>query len=291
MLDASWLGASTLPSRTAYPHQWNWDSAFIAIGRSWYDQARAERGLRSLFAAHGRTAKSSIMSNPSVGEDAYFPGPAFWQTSTRSADAPRDRHPSGITQPAIHARAALEMHRHAHDAEASPGVPQRWIQVSALVRARLLDRFGGPGRHRPAVIVHPTGIGPGQLTGLGPRPERDGDPCGGGAAVRPARPRPWRPGKDRPTNAAYDRFVYLAAATGTPGMTTRGSQRRCPSSWQAHCSPRSSCGPRRRSPRSRRSSVKIPPRIARQRGCSRQRCWMSYGIRGRRSARWTSSVV
>ena len=40
VLDASWLGASTLPSRTLYPHQWNWDSAFIAIGRSWYDQAR-----------------------------------------------------------------------------------------------------------------------------------------------------------------------------------------------------------------------------------------------------------
>ena len=128
VLDASWLGASTLPSRTLYPHQWNWDSAFIAIGRSWYDQARAEQELRSLFAAQWANGKvPSIVFNPSVGEDAYFPGPAFWQTSKRSPDAPRDVETSGITQPAIHARAALEMHRHAHDAEASRAfLPNSW---------------------------------------------------------------------------------------------------------------------------------------------------------------------
>jgi hypothetical protein len=28
VLDANWLGGSTLPSRTLYPHQWSWDSAF-----------------------------------------------------------------------------------------------------------------------------------------------------------------------------------------------------------------------------------------------------------------------
>ena len=33
VLDENWLGSSTLPSRTLYPHQWSWDSAFIAIGR------------------------------------------------------------------------------------------------------------------------------------------------------------------------------------------------------------------------------------------------------------------
>ena len=49
VLDENWLGASTLPSRTLYPHQWSWDSAFIAIGRSWYDEARAQQELRSLL--------------------------------------------------------------------------------------------------------------------------------------------------------------------------------------------------------------------------------------------------
>jgi len=25
VLDAAWIGASSLPSRTLYPHQWSWD--------------------------------------------------------------------------------------------------------------------------------------------------------------------------------------------------------------------------------------------------------------------------
>src|SRR6187401_3222894 len=91
VLDASWLGASTLPSRTLYPHQWNWDSAFIAMGRSWYDEPRAQQELRSLFRAQWADGRvPHIVFNPAVGEDAYFPGPAFWQSSSRSAAAPRD---------------------------------------------------------------------------------------------------------------------------------------------------------------------------------------------------------
>ena len=37
VLDANWTGASTVSSRTLYPHQWSWDSAFISIGRRWLD--------------------------------------------------------------------------------------------------------------------------------------------------------------------------------------------------------------------------------------------------------------
>jgi hypothetical protein len=120
VLGENWLGASTLPSRTLYPHQWSWDSAFIAIGRSWYDEAKAQQELRSLFHAQWADGRvPHIVFNPSVGEAAYFPGPAFWQSSARSAAAPRDVETSGIIQPPIHARAALEIHRHARDVDAS----------------------------------------------------------------------------------------------------------------------------------------------------------------------------
>jgi hypothetical protein len=51
VLDDNWLGASTVPSRSLYPHQWSWDSAFVAIGRSWYDQQRAQTELETLFNA------------------------------------------------------------------------------------------------------------------------------------------------------------------------------------------------------------------------------------------------
>jgi hypothetical protein len=211
VLDASWLGASTLPSRTLYPHQWNWDSAFIAIGRSWYDQARAEQELRSLFAAQWANGKvPSIVFNPSVGEDAYFPGPAFWQSSKRSADAPRDVETSGITQPAIHARAALEMHRHAQDAEASRTF-LRWIYPRLVAEHAYMTGPRDPAGIGLPVIVHPW------ESGLDNSPVWDRDlteleiPVG---AVPPYVRHDLAHGdpKDRPTNAAYDRFVYLAAS-------------------------------------------------------------------------------
>lgn len=34
-------GRYTLASRTAYPHQWNWDSALAALGWAELDPARA----------------------------------------------------------------------------------------------------------------------------------------------------------------------------------------------------------------------------------------------------------
>ena len=210
VLDANWIGASTLPSASLYPHQWSWDSAFIAIGRSWYDQERAQQELRSLF--RGQWANGlvpHIVFNPSVPEEAYFPGPTFWQSSERSPNAPRDVETSGITQPAIHARAALEMHRHARDNEASVAF-LRWFYPRLVSQHRYLMDLRRPPGTRLAAMVHPWESGldnspawdralaelvipPG---GLPPYTRRDlahGDP------------------KDRPTNEAYDRFVYLAA--------------------------------------------------------------------------------
>ena len=51
VLDFNWTGEYTMPGPRLYPHQWSWDSAFIAIGYSHYDQERATRGLRHLFEA------------------------------------------------------------------------------------------------------------------------------------------------------------------------------------------------------------------------------------------------
>ena len=51
VLDFNWTGEYTMPGPRLYPHQWSWDSAFIAIGYSRYDQERATRELRHLFEA------------------------------------------------------------------------------------------------------------------------------------------------------------------------------------------------------------------------------------------------
>ncbi len=105
------LGGWTKPAPSLYPHQWNWDSCFIAIGLSRYDFDRACRELESLL--RGQWANGlvpQIIFNP-AGK-GYFPGPDVWQ-SERSPDAPRGIETSGITQPPVLATAALAIWRNA----------------------------------------------------------------------------------------------------------------------------------------------------------------------------------
>ena len=47
-------GGYTLPSRATYPHQWNWDSALIALGWAEIDPARAWTELETLAGARAR---------------------------------------------------------------------------------------------------------------------------------------------------------------------------------------------------------------------------------------------
>ncbi|MEU9212725.1 hypothetical protein AB0D27_33575, partial [Streptomyces sp. NPDC048415] len=87
----NWTGTSTVPSRTLYPHQWSWDSAFIAIGLRHLSVRRAQQELESLLGgqwADGRIPH--IVFNPALPHDAYFPSPDFWQSSRpgRAAGAP-----------------------------------------------------------------------------------------------------------------------------------------------------------------------------------------------------------
>ncbi len=208
VLDGNWEGASTVPSRGLYPHQWSWDSAFISIGRSWYDESRARRELVTLFDAQWANGKvPHIVFSPAVPDAAYFPGPAFWQAG-RSPHAPRGVATSGITQPPIHARAALEVHRHSTDVDASLAF-LRALYPKLAAQHRYLEHERDPlGRGLP-MIVHPW------ESGLDDSPvwDRDlGDLVIPEGAIPPylrhdiQRALP----ADRPTQEAYDAFVYLA---------------------------------------------------------------------------------
>ncbi len=43
ILEENQIGKATKPAPNLYPHQWNWDSCFIAIGVSHYDEERAQK--------------------------------------------------------------------------------------------------------------------------------------------------------------------------------------------------------------------------------------------------------
>src|SRR3954453_12919682 len=112
VLEENWLGHATVPSPSLYPHQWSWDSACIAMGYARWNQGRAQRELRSLFA--GQWANGLLPHIVFSASARYFPGPEFWQTG-RSPDAPVAALTSGIVQPPVHATAALAIVRHAAD--------------------------------------------------------------------------------------------------------------------------------------------------------------------------------
>src|ERR687898_3634401 len=102
------MGGWTRAAPELYPHQWSWDSAFIAIGLAPLDTRRAARELESLFQHQWKTGKvPHIVFNPEAPPESYFPGSDHWACAAASADAPpAPPYTSCLCQPPIHAIAA-----------------------------------------------------------------------------------------------------------------------------------------------------------------------------------------
>ena len=108
VLGRNWHGHSTVPCRSLYPHQWSWDSAFIAVGLRHWAPRRAATELLSLFGAQWADGRvPHIVFNPAVPDEAYFPGPSFWRSDDVLGHPPVDT--SGIIQPPVHAVAAASL--------------------------------------------------------------------------------------------------------------------------------------------------------------------------------------
>ncbi|MGP2439481.1 MGH1-like glycoside hydrolase domain-containing protein [Streptomyces sp. JW3] len=223
VLADNWTGASTVPSRTLYPHQWSWDSAFVAIGLRHLSARRAQRELESLLAAQWADGRiPHIVFNPAVPADAYFPSPDFWRSSRagRLSGAPAAPETSGIVQPPVHALAAWLVHR-ADPAESHRrGFLARAYPRLAAWHDYLLTRrdLGGGGL---AAVVHPW------------EPGTDNSPCWDRALARvePAPPDTFRRADlahghphDRPTDLDYGRYVRLAADYREAGYDDRAAR-------------------------------------------------------------------
>ena len=149
ILIENWHGHATVPSRRLYPHQWSWDSAFIALGQQHIAPRRAAVELLSLFGAQWADGRiPHIAFNPAVADDAYFPGPSFWRSSHLPGHPPIDT--SGIIQPPVHAIAARAvMERLGADGSdfASRAYPALVAQNSYIRDRRSLNGL--------AAVVHP----------------------------------------------------------------------------------------------------------------------------------------
>jgi hypothetical protein len=97
-------GGYTVPAPKLYPHQWNWDSAFCAIGWCHLDPLRAVQELETLLRGQWDDGLvPHILFNPEA--EHYEPGPAAWGT-IGAKGAPRDVRTTSITQPPVAATAA-----------------------------------------------------------------------------------------------------------------------------------------------------------------------------------------
>jgi glycogen debranching enzyme len=94
-------GGVTVPSPRLYPHQWNWDSAFAAMGWATFDPPRALTELeRLLAAAWDNGMVPHTVFDPAL--EGYEPGPAWWRTAQVTGAG---RPTSSLTQPPVAATA------------------------------------------------------------------------------------------------------------------------------------------------------------------------------------------
>ncbi len=143
ILRANDRGGFSVPAAGLYPFQWNWDSAFAALGYAHLDPARAVAELETLAGAQWADGMIPhiVFHRPDEG---YFPGPEVWAT----AESPPT---SGITQPPVLAIAAARLAAAGHLSgprlEAILEAADRWH--AWFLRARQDTETGAIG------VVHP----------------------------------------------------------------------------------------------------------------------------------------
>lgn len=103
VLEHNRRGAWTCPSPELYPHQWLWDSCFVAIGISTFDPPRAAGELTTVF--RGQWANGMLPHMIFADDVSDVGSERIWQSS-KNPLAPRDVATSCITQPPIAAIAA-----------------------------------------------------------------------------------------------------------------------------------------------------------------------------------------
>jgi hypothetical protein len=198
------LGGWTKPAPRLYPHQWSWDSAFIAIGLVHVDPSRAMRELETLFGAQWADGRvPHIVFNTEAPEEDYFPDAGWWASQKFSPPAPAHIPTSGLVQPPVHAIAAWHLAQVAGD----------------TVRDRLRELYPRLFAWHRYLVSHRDLDGRGLIVVYHPWESMDNSPRFDAALARvevgdlpPYKRRDTGHIQDksqRPTDAEYDRFLWL----------------------------------------------------------------------------------
>ncbi len=107
VLNTNDRGGYTVPTARLYPYQWNWDSAFVALGYGAFDRVRAWTELEYLLEGQwGGGMVPSILFRHN--DPDYFPGPSVWQTQSSGQSVP-PMPSTGISQPPVLASVMREL--------------------------------------------------------------------------------------------------------------------------------------------------------------------------------------
>lgn len=137
-------GGYTVPTHGLYPYQWNWDSAFVALGFAEFDRDRAWREIETLVSA--QWDDGMIPHIVFHQEDpGYFPGPSVWATGKTPPT-------SGITQPPVLASVVRSL----WEAEgADPACPRMGALYAACLRShRWFHQYRDPLGNGLVMVTH-----------------------------------------------------------------------------------------------------------------------------------------
>ncbi|HSX42598.1 MAG TPA: trehalase family glycosidase [Candidatus Saccharimonadales bacterium] len=140
----------TVPAEGLYPHQWLWDSCFVAIGLRWIDIDRAQAELTSLLRGQW---SNGMMPNMIFSNDPHYRRDrAVWR-SWISPYSPDKVATSGITQPPMLAEAVWQIGERLNAAERRTWYKQMLPSLVAYHQWQYTDR--DPHQEGLVLQVHP----------------------------------------------------------------------------------------------------------------------------------------
>ncbi|MBC2650325.1 hypothetical protein H7F50_00845 [Novosphingobium flavum] len=137
-------GGYTVPTGGLYPFQWNWDSAFVALGFAEFDRNRAWQEIESLVSAQWEDGMIPhiVFHQHDAG---YFPGPEVWNTG-------RTPPTSGITQPPVLASVVRQLWE---QEGADPSHPRmRALYAACLKSHRWFHTYRDPLGNGLVMVTH-----------------------------------------------------------------------------------------------------------------------------------------
>ncbi len=143
-------GLYTVPAKDLYPHQWLWDSCFIAIGQRHYDVERAKMEILSLL--RGQWSNGMVPHMILTPGRKAHPYLGVWR-SWVSPYAPDDISTSGITQPPMLAEAVVQIGKKMSVVERRSWYRQVFPALLSYHQWLYTDR--DPHKEGLALVIHP----------------------------------------------------------------------------------------------------------------------------------------